>query len=75
MDLQSIGKLLVLTAVALGLLGGLVWLAGSLGFGNLPGTLRIQRGGWSCVIPVLGSIVLSILLTLLLNFLVRFWNR
>jgi hypothetical protein len=75
MDFQSFGKLLVLLALALGILGLLLWLGGALGLGRLPGDIRFQRGGWSCFIPIVSSIILSIVLTLLLNLLLRLIGR
>jgi hypothetical protein len=39
--------------------------------GDFPGTLRIERPGFTCVVPILGSIILSLLLTIILNIIVR----
>lgn len=75
MDLQSLGKLLILVAVSLAILGVLLWLGGVLGLGGLPGDVRIQRPGSSIYVPIATSIVLSILLTLLLNLVLRYWRR
>lgn len=74
MDFQSFGKLLLLLAVGLAVLGGLLWLGGLLGLGALPGDVRIERGGWSCFIPIVSSIILSILLTILLNLILRIFH-
>jgi hypothetical protein len=69
MSLETAGKWLLIIGLGLALLGGLVWLLGRLwpGLSNFPGTLRLQAGGMTCVIPLLASILLSILLTVLLN--------
>lgn len=75
MDFQSFGKLLVLLAVGLAVLGGLLWLGGLVGLGKLPGDIRIERGGYSCFVPIVSSIILSIVLTLVLNLLFRFFGR
>ena len=75
MDFATIGKLLVAAAVAIAILGGLLWAGGVLGLGRLPGDLRFERGGWSCAIPIVSSIILSIVLTILLNLLLRFLQR
>ncbi len=75
--LDVLGRWLVIVGVGLALLGGIVWLMARL-FPNLsqfPGTIRIQSGGLTCVIPLLASILLSILLTIVLNVLVRFLNK
>ena len=39
---------------------------------QLPGTIRIQGSGFTCLIPLLGSIILSVLLTIVLNLLAKF---
>jgi hypothetical protein len=75
MDFQSLGKVLVVAAVALAVLGGLLWAGGALGLGRLPGDVRFSRGGWSCAVPLVSSLILSILLTLLLNLLIRLLDR
>jgi hypothetical protein len=74
MDLQTFGKYLALVGLSLALVGGLLVIGGRLGFGSLPGNLRIQREGFSCYVPIAASIILSLLLTLILNLLLR-WFR
>jgi len=75
MDLQSVGKLVVVAGIALALMGGLLWLGGRLGLGSLPGTLHFSGQGWSCFVPIGVSILLSLLLTLLLTFLARYSGK
>jgi hypothetical protein len=68
--LNEVGKWLVLTGLALALLGGVLWLIGRVPFlGRLPGDIRIETDGVSCFIPLATSILLSLLLTLLLNLI------
>lgn len=74
MDLQTLGKYLLLLAIALAVVGGLMVLGGRLGLGSLPGDFRVQRQGFSCFVPIASSIILSIVLTILLNLLLR-WFR
>ncbi len=73
---EPLGRLMVGMGIALVVLGGLVWLL-SRGqfFGQLPGDIRIERDGFSCLIPIASSIILSLLLTLVLNIIVRLINR
>ncbi len=74
--LEPMAKLMVGMGIALILLGGLVWLLSKTAFfGQLPGDIRIERDGFTCLIPVVSSIILSILLTLVLNVIVRLINR
>lgn len=75
-NLENLGRLLVVLGAAVMLVGGLVWLAGRfLGNSSLPGTLRIEFPGGSCIIPILASIVLSVVLTVVLNLLARWLGR
>ena len=74
--LDTMAKLLIVIGAALLLLGGLLWLASKTPFlGRLPGDIRIERPGVTCLIPLASSILLSILLTLLLNIILRIINR
>lgn len=76
MDIQSIGRLFVILGIGIALLGGLLMLLGRLPFfGNLPGDIRVQGQGFSCLAPIVSMILLSIVLTVILNIIVRFINR
>lgn len=74
MELQNLGKLLLVTALGLAMLGGILWLGGRLGLGTLPGDLRFGDGRWSCFLPIASSILISIVLTLLLNLVLRLFR-
>lgn len=67
---MELGKLLVF-------LGGLLLLLGLVllyfpklfsWFGHLPGDIRIEREGVRIYIPIVSSLLISLLITLLLNF-------
>jgi hypothetical protein len=73
---EAMGKWLMIVGGALLLLGGLVWLLSKIPFlGHLPGDIRIEKPGFTCLIPLVSSIILSILLTIILNVIVRLLNR
>lgn len=75
--LDRVGLMVLAVGVGLVVIGGLIWLAARL-FPNLsrfPGTIRIQGVGFTCVIPLLAMILISILLTIALNVIVRLLNR
>lgn len=74
MDLQSMGKWLLLLGAALAVIGLMFWLGGRLGLGALPGDIKVQRQGATCFVPIVSSIVVSLLLTIILNLLLR-WFR
>ncbi len=68
--------MLVTVGMALVLSGALIWLLSRAGFlGCLPGDIRIERDGITCLIPVVSSIVLSVLFTVLLNIVIWLINR
>ena len=77
MDLSSIARWVILTGAAIIIIGIGLLLAGrfDLPLGRLPGDIHIERGGFTCFIPLATSILLSLLLTLALNILLRFLNR
>jgi hypothetical protein len=75
MDLQGIGKLVVITGLALAALGLVIWLGGRLGLGSLPGDMRFSNESWGCYVPLGSMLVLSILLTIVVNVLLRMFNR
>jgi hypothetical protein len=72
--LDTIGRWLVVAGLGLAVLGGAIWLLSRVfpTLSQIPGTIRIQTGGFTCVFPLLASIVLSIVLTIVLNLIVRF---
>ena len=76
MDLQSIGRILLIMGVGFALLGGLMLLLGRFtSLGNLPGDFRIEGQGFTCLFPVATMLLLSIALTIILNIIVRLINR
>jgi len=79
MDLQSIGRVMVVIGIGIALLGGLLLVLSRLPFfsnlGSLPGDLRIEGQGFSCFVPVVSMILISIILTVVLNIIIRIINR
>lgn len=74
--LDVMGKWLVILGGGLVLLGGLVWLLSKAPFpGRLPGDIHIERPGFTCLIPLASSIILSILLTVVLNIVARILGK
>jgi hypothetical protein len=75
-DIGFLGKLLVLAGGALVLIGTAVWLLSGTGlFGRLPGDIRIERPGITCVFPLASMIVLSLLLTVVVNVILRMMKK
>ena len=71
-ELQIIGRWLVVAGVILAVLGSVIWLlARYTNLQNLPGTIKIETSRITCLIPLLASIVFSILVTIILNVIIR----
>jgi len=76
MDLNNLGKVMLIAGLAIAAVGGLLWLLGRVPFlDNLPGDIRIQNGNFGCFIPLGTMIVLSLILTVVLNIVVRWLNK
>ena len=69
-------KLLIALGISIALVGVIWWGASRwFGGGQLPGTFVFEAGNVSCMVPILGSIILSILLTIVLNVILRALNK
>lgn len=74
MNLEALGKLILVVAIALAAAGGALILFGKLGLGRLPGDFSFGGANWKVYLPLGTSILLSLLLTLILNVIAR-WMR
>jgi hypothetical protein len=63
---ESAGKILLITAAVLGILGAVLLLAGKLGLGRMPGDILIQRDNVTIFIPLGSMLLLSIVASLVL---------
>lgn len=70
---MALGKLLLVSGLALALVGAvLTWAPSLLGwFGRLPGDIRIERENAGFYFPVVSMILVSVVLSILLNLLLR----
>jgi hypothetical protein len=78
MDLDSVGRILLLLGIGIAIFGGLLMLANRVPLLSQlfnSGTIRIETGNVSCFFPILAMIVLSILFTVIANVVIRFLNR
>ncbi len=74
--LELLGRFMVLAGVVLVFVGGVLWgLAKIPSLSNLPGTIKIETSGITCIFPLLASVILSLVLTVILNIIVRLINR
>jgi hypothetical protein len=78
-NLENVGRLMLVLGVGIAILGGLLILASKLPFfnqlGNLPGDINIQIGNVSCFAPIVTMIIISLLLTVVANIVIRFLDR
>ena len=73
---EVIGRWLMLLGIGLVVVGGIFWLMGRLpALQNLPGTIKIERDGFTSIFPLAASILLSVLLTVVLNIIARLGSR
>ena len=74
-DLSGIGRFLVVAGLVLAAIGLLLVFApqvpGLDRLGRLPGDIFVQRGNTTIFIPIVSSIVISVLLTIVLNLFIR----
>jgi hypothetical protein len=79
MDMQNIGRILLLIGIGIAVLGGVFMLLGRLPIfsqlGRLTGDIRIEGQGFSCFVPIVSMILLSIILTIIINVIIRLINR
>lgn len=64
-------RFLISLGCAIVLAGICWWLAQRLGLGRLPGDIVVKKKNFTLYVPLVSSIVLSVVLTLLLNLFKR----
>lgn len=70
MEIQPLGKLLIVVGIFLVVMGISIVLAPKIPYiGRLPGDIHIKRDNFVFYFPLVSSIVVSIILTLILNFI------
>ena len=69
--MESAGKVLLIAAAVLAVIGGGLLLASKVGIDRLPGDVVIRKGNFTLYAPIGLMIVLSLVATVLLNLIVR----
>jgi hypothetical protein len=69
--METAGKILLLVAAALAIVGLLLLVLGKLGFGRLPGDILIHRDGVTIFIPLASMLLLSVVLSVFVYVLRR----
>lgn len=68
---MNLGRILITFGILLVVVGGLIELAPWLPLGRLPGDIRISNGGTRIYIPIVSSILVSIVLSLVFSLFAR----
>jgi hypothetical protein len=71
MDLSGVGRILLILAAVLAVIGVLFVLAGRGLLPRLPGDVAIERGNTRFYLPLGTSILVSLILTVVLNLFLR----
>ncbi len=75
LNLEVLARWLFFIGLGIAILGGILWLISRIpGIDSLPGTIKIEGSGFTCLIPLLASIVISVILTILLNLAGRLFK-
>jgi hypothetical protein len=73
---DAIYKVLIVAGVVLIIAGALLWLLSKAGLtGGLPGDIKIVGANFSCFVPIVSMIILSVVLTLVVNIVLRMINK
>ena len=71
MDPAHIGRVLLVVAAVIGVVGLVLLTASALGLGRLPGDFSFGRGNTRVYVPLATSLIISIVATVVLNLLLR----
>jgi len=75
MDLQGIGKILILGGAFLAFFGLLLFFWQRIPFlGKLPGDIFLHKGSFQFFFPIVTCIIISIVLTIILNLVIRLFR-
>jgi hypothetical protein len=69
---QDLGRVLIVAGVVLTMTGVVLYLGKGIPWlGRLPGDIRVERPGFSLHVPLMTSLVLSVILSAILYFVSR----
>ena len=71
MDLMPLARMVAVFALVLLVVAGLLFLAAkfNISLGKFPGDFVFKRGNLTCAVPLVSSLLISIVITVLLNIL------
>jgi hypothetical protein len=77
MDLSLVARILALFGLIVLVAAGVLFLLDRLDLpvGDLPGDIKIKRGNFTCAVPIVSSLIISVVLTVILNLVLYFHNK
>jgi len=77
MDLMPLARMVAVFALVLFVVAGLLFLAAifNISLGKLPGEFVIKRGNFTCAVPIVSSVLISVVVTVLLNILLAIFRK
>ena len=77
MDLSQIARMVALFGLILLLVAGILFLLDRLDLplGNLPGDIKIERENFTGTIPIISSLIMSVVLTVIINLVLYFLKK
>ena len=77
MDLSLLARIVAVFGLVLLIIAGVLVLLDRLDlpFGNLPGDIKIKRGNFTCAVPIVSSLLISVVLTIILNLILYLLNK
>lgn len=77
MDLMPLARVVAVFALVLLLIAGLIFLAAkfNISLGKLPGDFVVNRGNFTCAVPFVSSLLISIVITVILNILLAILKK
>ena len=77
MELSLVARILALFGLIVLVAAGVLFLLDRLDLpvGDLPGDIKIKRGNFTCAVPIVSSLIISIVLTVILNLVLYFLKK
>ena len=77
MDLVNLARILAVFGIVVLVSAGILYLISyfDIPLGNLPGDLIFKRDNFTCVVPLISSLIVSVVLTLLINLILSIFRK
>jgi hypothetical protein len=77
MDLSLAARIIALFGLVLLIVAGILLLLDRLDLplGELPGDIKITRKNFTCAIPIVSSLIISVVLTVIINLILYFIKK